>query len=69
MSGLLVYHFLYDMTGAWLFLLGCQVLLIVFLDVGKLGDDEEMPSAALEMTDEAGAGKDGELVCDELLYL
>lgn len=55
MGRLFVYNFLDNMTGAWLFLLGCQVLLIILLDVGKLWDDKKMPAAALEMADETSA--------------
>lgn len=69
MCRLFVYHFLDYVTGAALFLLRCQVLLIVLLDVRELWDDQEVPAAALEVGDEARAGEDVELVCYELLYL
>ena len=63
------YHFLDYVTGAALTLLGCQVLLIVLLDMGELWDDLEMPAATLEMAYEARAYEVRVKVSDVLLYL
>lgn len=69
MCRLFDYYFLDYVTGAALFLLGCQVLLIVLLDVRKLWYDQEMPAAALEVAYEARADEVRVKVSDVFLYL